>query len=410
MAFVSPVSFVAAVTLVLSTCLVDPSAASGVPVPSSLRLVDVRIPLVAKSTNRPLKSSIQQRRGKEEDVAGGAFPTSGFAAFRRLRGGFSAVGSDYDDDEESYEESIQDDKDGFDIPSEGEESADDGEEGPALSDDDAVRSSPVKLIVQTGLNCPLIDQTLEVTASRTRTVASVRQTVSRQMRGRPPISAVRLLLANRVLQDDEVIDDLLLDFEESGEDEDDFDDDDDDEVDEMVKLRLTLDAVPPVDPKFGVELGKEIQDLSTSELLDAWAANAAAAHENAEHLFAFDHRDENTADHELGESEEKEEEGGDTGAPFSSTSVSMRRHAYSVKERIMETMPEAIELLETSENEEDEGGRSVAAINDVRKHRKGSAMKGGASTHVKRVIQRNLNIVSTMRLVDCASSLLYSTM
>mmetsp|Transcript_1278 Transcript_1278/g.2666 ORF Transcript_1278/g.2666 Transcript_1278/m.2666 type:complete len:520 (-) Transcript_1278:154-1713(-) len=396
MAFMSTVSFVAAVALVLSTCLVGPSAASGVSIASSARLVDVRIPLVARSTSRTLKSSLQQeRRGKEEDVPGRTFPISGFAAFWSLRGGFSAVGSDYeyDDDEESYEESIEDDKDGFDIPSEGEESADDDDdEGAALSDGDAFRSAPVKLIVQTGMNCPLIDQTLEVTASRTRTVASIRQTVSRQMRGRPPISAVRLLLANRLLQDDEVIDDLLPDSEESGEDEDGFDDDDDDEVDEMVKLRLTLDAVPPVDPKFGVDLGKEIQDLSTAELLEAWAANAAAAHENAEHVFAFDRHDENTADHELVESEEKEEEGGDTGASFSSTSVSMRRRAFSVKERIIETMPEAIELLDASENEEDEGGRSVAAINDMRRNRKGSAMKGGASTHVKRVIQRNLNI------------------
>ena len=50
------------------------------------------------------------------------------------------------------------------------------------------------------------------------------------------------------------------------------------EDDGMVKLRLTLDAVPPVDPKFGVELQEQLQKMSTAELLEAYAANAAAAH------------------------------------------------------------------------------------------------------------------------------------
>ena len=371
MALASSSSIVAAVTLLLCQCMVQPSEARASNHALSMTIVDFQTSFVARSS-KPLKSFLTPQCGKEEKIVSELIPlsTRSFAAFWRLRGGSS---DDNDDEEETYEISGGEESDGDD---EREESGGSDEEEHGLPEDGAASSAPLKLIVQTGLNCPLVDQSLEVTASRTRTVASIRQTVSRQMSGRPPISAIRLLLANRVLQDHEVLEDLLPE----GENED--DDDDDGEDDGMLKLRLLLDSVPPVDPKFGVELGNQIQDLSTAELLEAWAANAAAAHENAVRLF-----DENN---------EREEETGNKVTSFSSTTLSMRRHAFSVKERIMETMPEAIELLSTSEIEGDEDGiRAGASVNVVRTHRKGSAMKGGASTHVKRLIQRNLNIVST---------------
>ena len=299
------------------------------------------------------------------------------------RGG-SLEMSDVDDDSgELGESELESNFDGEsdEDESEGEEETDDDEEESDEEEPFEVPSStPIKLIVRTGLNCPLIDQTMEVTASRTRTIASIRQTVSRQMRGRPPISSIRLLLDGRDLRDDELLDDLAPDEEE----ENDEDLEDDEEEDGMTKLRLTLDAVPPVDPKFGVELAELMKKMDNNELLEAYAANTAAMHANAARLFAG----ETGVGNDNEDDDVDEEEGSES--LILPASVTMRQHAVSVKARILEAMPEEAVAFLTNKDEVGANEKSSAAT--MRKHRKGRAVKGGASTHVKLVLQRNLNI------------------
>lgn len=321
-----------------------------------------------------------------------------------LRGGASVISSDDDDDDDEYDlddsssdgEEIDVDLDGesSEVEEEGDEEEEEETDDEDEEDSKVSSSSPVKLVISTGLGCPLIDQTLETNASRSRTIATIRQTVSRQMKGRPPIESVRLLLGNRVLRDDEIIDDLAPD-EDDEDDELDEDDEEDDEDDGMVKLRLTLDAVPPVDPKFGVELQEQLQKMSTAELLEAYAANAAAAHEGVARMFACasaadDHLSEdNDSDEE--EDDEEDNIGDRTATPVITT---MRQHAALIKESIVETMPQnAIEILNQSADES-EGAALASAVASAHRHRRGGAMKGGASTQVKRALQRNLNIVS----------------
>lgn len=351
-----------------------------------------RLPIpTSEGTCRSATLSRPSRRlfgvGKERGISSSVF---------ELRGGASVISGD-DDDEYDLDDSFSEEESDMDLDdesSEVEEESDDEEETDD-EDDDATKvssSSPVKLIISTGLGCPLVDQTLETNASRSRTIATIRQTVSRQMKGRPPIQTVRLLLGNRVLRDDEIIDDLAPD-EDDEDDELDEDDEEDGEDDGMVKLRLTLDAVPPVDPKFGVELQEQLEKMSTAELLEAYAANTAAAHEGVARVFASASAADDLSEDNDDEEEDDEEDsiGGRDTTPVSNA---MRQHALSIKESIVETMPQdAIEILNQSADES-EGAALASAVASARRHQRGGAMKGGASTQVKRALQRNLNIVS----------------
>lgn len=307
-----------------------------------------------------------------------------------LRGGASML-SDDDEEYDLDDSSSEDEESDMDLDDESsdEEETDEEADGDAQV---ATSSSPVKLIISTGLGCSLIDQTLETNASRSRTIGNIRQTISRQMKGRPPLQSVRLLLGNRVLRDDEIIDDLAPDEDDEDDELDDEEEAEEEEDDGMVKLRLTLDAVPPVDPKFGVELQEQLQKMSTAELLEAYAANAAAAHEGVARMFASSPLDDLSDSDDDEEEDDEEESIG--GRATTSVNTAIRQHALSIKETIVETMPQdAIAILHQSADES-EGAALASAVASARRHRRGGAMKGGASTQVKRALQRNLNIVS----------------
>lgn len=319
-----------------------------------------------------------------------------------LRGGASMLSDDGDEEYDLDESSSEDEDSDMDLDDELSDEEEVGDEEETGEEDDgdaqvATSSSPVKLIISTGLGCSLIDQTLETNASRSRTIGNIRQTISRQMKGRPPMQSVRLLLGNRVLRDDEIIDDLAPDEDDEDDELDDEEEEEEEEDDGMVKLRLTLDAVPPVDPKFGVELQEQLQKMSTAELLEAYAANAAAAHEGVARMFASSPLDDDLSDSYDDEEEDDVEEESIGGRATTSVSTAMRQHALSIKETIVETMPQdAIAILNQSADES-EGAALASAVASARRHRRGGAMKGGASTQVKRALQRNLNIVSVTK-------------
>merc|ERR1712071_525429 len=166
-------------------------------------------------------------------------------------------------------------------------------------------------------NVPLIDQTLDFTASQKRDVASIKLSISRQMRGRPPVSSQTLMLGSRVLKDDEIIYDLLDEWEDEREDDDEDDDDETDgnqDPDKMVEnqlakeeeetvLPLILDIPPPIDPKFATELKEQLKLTTIHELLDAFVSNMAVLHRNTERMFQ-----QQQLLQKLQDSREKEEE------------------------------------------------------------------------------------------------------
>ena len=115
--------------------------------------------------------------------------------------------------------------------------------------------------------------------------------------------------------------------------------------------------VPPVDPKFATQLHKMF-DMSTSELLDAYAANAAAMYHN---------------------SAASDEEG--------LLSIKLREEAHDIRESLVENFPEKSLALLSDQ------APSTEAV-EQRRGQRYRTSKGGARTNLKRIIQTNLNIVS----------------
>ena len=195
---------------------------------------------------------------------------------------------------------------------------------------------------------PLIDTSLELLVSRSRTVENVKQSLSRILPGRPPVELMRLVSEGILLDDDQLIDDII-----------DEDDEDDEENEGAPSVTMIIDMVPPVDPKFATQLHK-MNDMSTSELLDAYAANAAAMYHST-----------TSDEHESGVI----------------LSIQLRHEAHEIREELLGTFPEkALAVIETETP-------SSEIVGDRRGQRRRTSM-GGARANLKRILQTNLNIVS----------------
>lgn len=265
-----------------------------------------------------------------------------------LRGGSTEEDQFDQSEEEDYEEEEDEDKE-----------KEETEESPLES---VISNEPLTVTIKTNLGNPIVDTSTELLVSRTRNVESVKQTLARQLPGRPPVSALTLMSGTRVLSDDELIDELVNDVE--------GDDDDDDECNAFV---LTLDMVPPVDPKFATEFGK-LHEMTTSDLLDAYAANAAAMYHNAQSLVS-----ESSAD-----------------KAFGSLSIQLRHEAYRIRDQLTSSFPESIleKLMDTTPPSQREHTHSLEPQRRGQRNRSG---RGGAKTNIKRMVQRNLNAVRSMK-------------
>jgi len=271
------------------------------------------------------------------------------------RGGSTEEEEEYDDEEEDSEDEESEAEEEEESEAEEDESEAEDEtsvdESPLSS---VISSEPLTVTVKTNLGNRVVDQSIELLVSRTRDVASVKQTLSRQLPGRPPTSVLTLMSGARVLGDEELVDELVDDDEEEEEDDD----------EESRTLLLTLDMVPPVDPKFATTL--EVDEMTTSEILDAYAANAASMYNNAQSLVS-----EPSAD-----------------KAFASLSIQLRHEAYRIRDQLTSAFPESA----LAKLEEETPPHEAQAVEQRRGQRYRSG-RGGAKTNMKRTIQRNLNVV-----------------
>ncbi|GAX28963.1 hypothetical protein FisN_1Hh040 [Fistulifera solaris] len=136
----------------------------------------------------------------------------------------------------------------------------------------------VTVTVQTATGFKVLDHSLELNANRSRDIASLKETIRRQLPSKPPVSTMELIWRGKRLPDTTIVDDLI-------EDEDDDEEDDEMDEDNAFGLVLQLDMVPPIDPKFLPQLQQEIPHWTTAQLLEAYAANEAALYQNAASLF-----------------------------------------------------------------------------------------------------------------------------
>ena len=311
-----------------------------------------------------------------------------------LRGGSDEYDSKYDSDEdleeseeeESDEEESDDEQDSENDAEIDEEMED--EEEDEDEDDTEFSNLPVKVTLKTNLSgSVLIDQSIEITVSPSRTVQSLKQSVSRQFKSRPPMETVVLRLDGQVLDDDTIVSDLV---DEEDEDEDDEDEDDDG----LPKLTIIVDMIPPVDPKFGTEMKQRLDDMTNEEVFDAYISNLAAMHQNSLDLMQPEVTD--IASDEEDERDDEEEIEKDV----PNTNLLMQQYAMMLKDQISKSFTEEQkELLEKSDTpsspEEDDldnySGDLLLKESIKRKKR-----RGGATANVKRTLQKNLNIVSDL--------------
>ena len=286
-----------------------------------------------------------------------------------------------------------------------EEEADDEEDAEPSSSSSS--SLPVKLTISTNLQSSLLDQTLDFTASRKRTVLSLKQAVSKTMRGRPPLSSVILKFSGRLLEDDEIVDDIVAEVEEDNDDDSDVEDDDDDG---MLKLKLTCDIVPPVDAKFGIEFREKATQMSTKELLDAYCVNMAGMMYNSE----LQQQESVAMQSDIADDEDDDDivEAPIGGQQNQNHALNIRKRAASIQKQMEQSLSgNVLELMEQehervqahvkgSDGAVDSGDSEKVIYGLVpqdssssrRSGRKGKTLKGGATMNIKRSLQRNMNV------------------
>ena len=279
-----------------------------------------------------------------------------------LRGGSSTVEEMAEEDEEENEET----------------STTTTEKVPAIAS-----MEPVRLFISTNWGNSVIDQTVELTPVRTRTVASLKKSLSKQLPGRPPIVALDLVYEGRILDDDTLVEEL---FEDEDEDEEEDDDDDDIEEGNEAHRKLTLNIVPPVDPKFATELGPKLvyyndddddayvadsagiadaESLTTDELVDAYYLNQVAMSQNAQLL----------ADPNIPSS------------PY--MRLELQEQARQLKEQLQTETP--VDVWEKCMDVSTQ--KSSRHTRDEWRGERYRSGKGGVTTQIKTIIQTNLNVV-----------------
>lgn len=301
--------------------------------------------------------------------------------------------TDSEKDESEYDESESEqseDEDESNIAQEEDDNEDDEEEDD--EEETPLSNLPVKITLKTSLSDNiLIDQSIEITASPSRTVHSLKQSVSRQFKGRPPIDAIVLRLDGQVLEDDILVKDLVEDIEDEDEEEEDEDEDD------LTKMTITVDMVPPVDPKFGTEFKERLDKMTNQEVLDAYVANLASLHQNSLDLLTT--IDESVAKEGDGDEEDEDEQQQQSASktPITPKKLAMQQYALMLKEQLVTSMSENEQTLlekedtplNSSEEDEFDSYEGDLLLKESIKRKK---RKGGATANVKRALQKNLNI------------------
>lgn len=276
---------------------------------------------------------------------------------------------------------------------------------------------PVDVVVYTAVGNKWLDLSLELTVLRSRDLAFLKQSVSKSLPGKPPKQLIQFRYQGRLLTDDHMlIDELMTELEEEGNDNDDDDDDDADNEESSKKLKLQLEMIPPVESRFALTMiqTRPLTQWTASELLDAYTTNAAAMYTHAQYL--------------LREEEEEKEDGRmppqDNDDSNVSVTAQLQQKAQLLREDLEATFPEKVRTM--LEAQRQEAAASAAAADGSTATTTSSSTTltaastapgtvqqrgqryrvtgGGATTNLKRVIQRNLNMVRfvfDMHVIPC---------
>ena len=230
------------------------------------------------------------------------------------------------------------------------------------------------------------------------------------MRGRPPLQTIILKHCGRTLEDDETVSTILSEVDSDDEDSDVEDNIGEEELD---KLKLTLDILPPIDPKFGTELKEKAEKMSTKDLLQAYCLNFVGMRLGMELSEAeMEEYDKlltgNVDDDGMGADGDIEREEQDRDQDVVNQSLHIRKQAALLQKQmeksfgddIIQLMDEEHERVQSYLAEGDEHASTSEVVYGLvpgsalsQRSRKGRAVKGGATMNIKRAVQRNMNVV-----------------
>lgn len=264
------------------------------------------------------------------------------------------------------------------------------------------QTRPVAVTIKTDYGCAILDVSLELTVNPQRNIASLKDTVRRQLPARPPVSTMALAWNGKPLPDDTIIDELLS----IAADDDDDDDDVDDELDQdnhstAPRIMLQLDMIPPVDPKFSSQLQSDLQHLTASALLDSYVANEAALYQNTLHLDKESRSETNPLANDLDEGSEVMS----NNRPLLITSL-IKDQSQKMRQNLEATLlksPNAQRILTETTTPAVQKQSLLLASTIVRGYRVRHVAVSSVRTSFKRQIQRVWNI-------DWSASIRYSVL
>ena len=199
--------------------------------------------------------------------------------------GDSSAKNDADGDETQSDNYGDDDDDGgvggggdcsgkSDMESEGDEDGDSDDDDVSSSISTPASTTPFTVKISSPPLHPAFDISHSTSLRRSKTVGELKSQLSNQLKGGPiPVSFVnvkRKFGKDEFLGDNVRLEALLND--ESGSDDDD-EDENEDEDDSRETLKLTVDMIPPIVPKFAENFPQKRMGLSS--LLSAYAKNQA---------------------------------------------------------------------------------------------------------------------------------------
>ena len=356
---------------------------------------------------------------------------------QRIRGGSTNTEDDADDEEffDAKEEEEGDEDEDEEDEDEDDEDEDEmeEEEGGGTSTPEPIPeiAEPVTIRIKTNLGNKLLDQYFDLMVARTRNVLSLKKNLSRQLPGRPPISTLSLLYRGQRITDEKtLVTELLLEEEEEEDEEDEQPDaEEQEEGEDQIALTLILDILPIVDTKLTVtQLEQKMDDLSTSELFDAYVLNEAAVSCTAELIEEQNNKEKESDKDDMDNEEEKEGVGDDdtdddydfsssSSIPKPLVSFQLREKAEQLRQQMEQKLfsPEIVDtirqesdapaVIKRNRQPQQRGQRIRAAESSIES-------SGGAVLGIKQTLQHNLNIVSSGRSDrpfgrPCVSSLLF---
>ena len=274
--------------------------------------------------------------------------------------------------------------------------SDDDEDEPANKSDEARLSTPIPVSIKTkyGSNGnTMLDQSIELTLQRRRTIGIVKDNLRRMLPGKPPKSLIQVLHEGRIVSDDVSLDEL---FEDDEEEDDDEDEDDEDET--KGTIYLTIDIIPPVDGKFAQTLAAQLNDVNTAELLRLYAVNEAALYETTVATIQKSVILDNVSEGKEDEGEEEDDDlQSESAAPTAPELVGpkLQERADLIEEQLRDMIQKQQREKATAILEETRPPSAIQAATEIRGERVIDAVPSrGVKTSLRRKLQHTFNVQS----------------